>query len=102
MLEKIRFITTVNLSLSIQRECYGEIVIVRLKDGRVIEDEQIFMQGAAKRPLSMDDVIKKFNNCANEVGLVQIRKDGIISAVKDLENISDISGLICNFEDILR
>ncbi len=86
-----------------EEECaYGEIAIVRLKNGYTVEDEQIYMQGATKRPLSMDDVRKKFIYCANESGLAQIKKDKIITTVKNIENAGSISDLFPNFEGLLR
>ena len=80
---------------------YGERVEVRLKDGRVLEEEQIFVQGAAKRPFFMEDVIQKYHNCAIEAGLSEEKRQKILLMVKDLDQLTSISDLVGQYEGFL-
>lgn len=72
---------------------YGERMVIKLKDGRKIEEEEIFIQGAAKRPLSIKEVREKFDDCASYAGLSEERRDKIASMIESLEEVKDISEL---------
>ncbi len=72
---------------------YPERMIIKLKNGNVIEEEEIFIQGGAKRPLSMEHIKKKFLDCCSEVGVAAGKASKAIAMIEDLENIEDISQL---------
>jgi 2-methylcitrate dehydratase PrpD len=80
---------------------YGERVVIKLKDGRVIEEEEIFVQGAVKRPLSVEHVKRKFYECASEAGLSEQRRAKIVSMIEDLQDVGDISKRITQLEDLV-
>ncbi len=73
---------------------YGEKVLVKLKDGGVIEAEEIFTLGSTKRPLTMAPVKEKFAQCASEAGLSAERSQGLTATVEGLESLEAISGLV--------
>ncbi|RLB38987.1 MAG: hypothetical protein DRH12_12110 [Deltaproteobacteria bacterium] len=72
---------------------YPERMIIKLKNGNVIEEEEIFIQGGAKRPLSMEHIKRKFLDCSSEVGVAAEKTSEIIAMVEDLENVRNISQL---------
>lgn len=73
---------------------HAERMIVRLKDGTKIVEEEIFIRGMTKRPLFFDDVAFKYRDCGAVAGLSVDKIDGIISLVQSLEQLEDISELI--------
>ena len=72
----------------------GDRCVVKLKDGRILEHEILFTLGATKRPLSIDNVEKKFDDCSSEAGFSEERREKIKSIVKNLEKVEDISQLL--------
>ncbi|OPY75661.1 MAG: MmgE/PrpD family protein [Syntrophorhabdus sp. PtaU1.Bin058] len=76
---------------------YGERFVIEMKDGRVIREEQIFVLGAARRPLSMDRVEEKFRICASTSGLAPGRIERTIAMVEGLEGLEKISQLLRQF-----
>jgi 2-methylcitrate dehydratase PrpD len=77
---------------------HPERMVIKLKGGRVIEEEETFIQGAAKRPLSVEHVRDKFHECASEVGLSAEKREKILSIIDGLEEVKDISRLITHLE----
>ncbi len=76
---------------------YGERYVVRLKDCRTLREEQIFVLGAARRPLSMEYVRNKFIACASTAGFSSKRTEGIIGLVEGIEELEKISHLLREF-----
>ena len=76
---------------------YGERFVLRLKDGRTIREEQLFVLGAARRPLSMAHVEKKFRACASSSGFPSDRTEELIHIVEKVEVIGSISEMLGGF-----
>jgi 2-methylcitrate dehydratase PrpD len=76
---------------------YGERFVLRLKDGRTIREEQIFVLGAARRPLSMEHVRKKFRTCASAAGFPDWHMELLIDSVAEIERAGSISELLKRF-----
>ena len=73
---------------------HAERMIVKLKDGKVIKEEEIFIRGMTKRPLFFEDVAFKYQDCGAAAGMSEERIDTIISLVRNLEQVDSISGLM--------
>lgn len=78
---------------------YGERYVLKLRDGRVIQEEQIFVLGAARRPLSMEHVKKKFRSCAVASGLSHERTEHLIDTVERIERLATVSELLNQFRN---
>lgn len=77
---------------------YAERMVVKMKDGRVFEEEQHYIRGAAKRPLTMKHVEGKFVDCATMAGLTKERIAEVIAEVNKLDEVKDISKFLDLFE----
>ncbi|MDO8722846.1 MAG: MmgE/PrpD family protein [Syntrophales bacterium] len=77
---------------------YAERMVVKLKDGRVCEEEQHFVRGGAKRPLTMKHVEEKFIDYATRAGLARKKITDVIAKVHKLEEVEDISKFLDLFE----
>ena len=73
---------------------HAERMIIRLKDGKCIEEEEIFILGMTKRPLSSEDVIPKYYDCGSVAGLSMEKIDEIISLADNIEKLENISTLV--------
>jgi 2-methylcitrate dehydratase PrpD len=73
---------------------YGERYVIQLKDGRTIREEQIFVLGAARRPLSMAHVKRKFMTCASASDLPLKKAERVMAMVEGLEEVGEISHLL--------
>jgi 2-methylcitrate dehydratase PrpD len=73
---------------------HAERMIVRLKNGRTIEEEEIFIRGMTKRPLSLEDVILKFHNCGAAAGLSEEKVDMVISLINKFEQAESVAELV--------
>ena len=71
--------------------------MLRLKDGRTIREEQLFVLGAARRPLSMAHVEKKFRACASSSGFPNDRTEELIDIVEKIEVIGSVSEMLGRF-----
>ncbi len=72
------------------------IIDIRLKDGRVLHEEVVNPPGGPQSPLSEEDLLEKFRDCAH-YSLKPLRSsdvDAIIAFVRDLEHQRDLSGLM--------
>jgi 2-methylcitrate dehydratase PrpD len=72
------------------------IIDIRLKNGRVLHEEVVNPPGGPQSPLSQEDLIGKFRDCAH-YSLKPLRSsdvDGILTFVRDLEHQTDLSRLI--------
>ena len=73
---------------------HAERMIVKLKDGRSIVEEEIFILGMTKRPLSSKDVIPKYYDCGHAAGLSDEKIDQILSMTDHMEKLENISELM--------
>jgi 2-methylcitrate dehydratase PrpD len=73
---------------------HAERMIVNLKNGETIKEEEIFIRGMTKRPLSFDDVMFKYDDCGAAAGISKKKVDAIISMVNDIEQLEDVSTLM--------
>jgi 2-methylcitrate dehydratase PrpD len=72
------------------------IVDIRLKNGRVLHEEVVNPPGGPQSPLSQEDLIEKFRDCAN-YSLKPLRAsdvDSIIAYIRDLEHQTNLSELM--------
>jgi 2-methylcitrate dehydratase PrpD len=81
---------------------YGERMVIRLKDGRLIEEEEIFIQGASQRPLGIEQVKEKFYNCAFSAGLSREKSDKTVAMIEELEKVDNIHELIYLFQGLIQ
>jgi 2-methylcitrate dehydratase PrpD len=77
---------------------YGERFVIELKDGQVIKEEQLFVLGAARRPLSMDRVKEKFRICASTSGLSPRKTERTIAMVESIDALEKTSQLLRLFK----
>jgi 2-methylcitrate dehydratase PrpD len=73
---------------------HGERMVVHLKNGGVIKEEEIFILGMARRPLSLEDVRYKYQDCGNMAGLSQENINTIISLGTELDQLDDLTSLL--------
>ena len=57
-------------------------------------EEEIFILGMTKRPLSSKDVLPKYYDCGHAAGLSDERIDQIISITDHMEKLENISELV--------
>jgi 2-methylcitrate dehydratase PrpD len=72
------------------------IVDIRLRNGRVLHEEVVNPPGGPQSPLSQEDLIEKFRDCAN-YSLKPLRAsdvDSIITYIRDLEHQTNLSELM--------
>ena len=68
-------------------------VVVRLRDGRVVESRVDYPLGHPRRPMSWKDVESKFRRLVSPY-MTKERVETVIQLVKSLENIDDVYELI--------
>ncbi|MGD8387233.1 MAG: MmgE/PrpD family protein [Desulfobacteraceae bacterium] len=73
---------------------HGERMIVHLKNGDVIEEEEIFILGMSRRPLALEDVRFKYQDCGSVAGLPPEEIDTVLSLVASLEQLDDLTPLL--------
>lgn len=73
---------------------HAERMIVRCKDGRVIEEEEIFIKGMTRRPLSFTDVSMKYYDCGKVAGMSAAQVDELTALVRNMENIGTVRDFI--------
>ena len=73
---------------------HAERMIVNLKNGETIKEEEIFIRGMTKRPLYFDDVLFKYDDCGAAAGISKKKIDAIISIVNNIEQVEDVSTLM--------
>ena len=78
---------------------HAERMIVKLKDGRIIEEEEIFIRGMTKRPLFFEDVAFKYQDCGIVAGMSTEKIEATIAAIKDLENVDSVRNLMASISN---
>jgi 2-methylcitrate dehydratase PrpD len=76
---------------------YGTRVVIRLKDGLTIEEEEIFTLGAVKRPLSMKAAKRKYYACVSDGLLSREEADQVFEMISLLDKLENISLLMNAF-----
>jgi 2-methylcitrate dehydratase PrpD len=67
------------------------IIKIHMKDGRVISGRAEFAKGSPSNPMSYDEVADKFRGCAEFAKWPSAKAEFVISSVKSLESLSDMS-----------
>jgi 2-methylcitrate dehydratase PrpD len=67
------------------------LIKITLKDGRVITGRAEFAKGSPSNPMSYDEVADKFRGCAEFAKWPSAKTESVISSVKALEDVSDMS-----------
>jgi 2-methylcitrate dehydratase PrpD len=65
-------------------------VEVRLADGQTFSGQGDFARGSPQKPMSFDDTVRKFQGCAEFAGLSQDKAERIVTAVQNLETVTDM------------
>ena len=73
---------------------HAERMIIRLKDGGIIQEEETFILGMANRPLSFQEVESKYRDCGAVAGLKARKIEQIISLIGHLEDHENVSLLM--------
>lgn len=73
---------------------HAERMIVNLKNGNTIQEEEIFILGMTKRPLSFKDVEFKYHDCGSVAGLTTEKIEQIISLLNNLEQIDNVGAMM--------
>jgi 2-methylcitrate dehydratase PrpD len=73
---------------------HAERMVVRLKNGGVLTEEEIFILGMARRPLTFEDVRFKYQDCGNVAGLPPEEIGTILSLMEGLERLNDLTLLL--------
>lgn len=73
---------------------HAERMIIHLKNGNIIKEEEIFIKGMTKRPLFFDDVLFKYKDCGALAGMDANQVDEIISMVRKLETVDSVGELV--------
>jgi 2-methylcitrate dehydratase PrpD len=69
------------------------VMTVKLKDGRVVTTRVEHYRGAPERPLTRDEVVRKYRDCATMV-IDPVRADKALELVEHLEEVEDTSVLV--------
>jgi len=72
------------------------IVEVRIKEGRNYSKRVDYALGSPKNPLSIEDIMEKFQNCASYAAkpIAKERLDQVVQMVEGLENVADVGQII--------
>lgn len=73
---------------------HAERMILNLKTGETIVEEEIFIKGMTKRPLFFDDVAFKYEDLGEAAGLSEDRIKSIMDLVKNLEQVADVNEIL--------
>jgi len=66
---------------------------IHLKDGKVITGRADFAKGSPANPMSFDEAAAKFRGCAEFAAWPMNKTEGLITYVKTLDSIRDLSAL---------
>lgn len=69
------------------------ILKIHMKDGRVFSGRAEYAKGSPANPMSYDEVADKFRGCGEYAKWPKTKTEGVIAAVKSLENMNDVSQL---------
>lgn len=66
---------------------------IHLKDGRVISGRADFAKGSPSNPMTFEETASKFRGCAEFAAWPKSKTENIITLVKNLESVPDVSAL---------
>ena len=70
------------------------VIEVKLKGGQVIQGNPVdYARGSPQIPMTFDDEIEKFRDCAGYAGLPSAQAERVIAAVRGIERLADIGEL---------
>jgi 2-methylcitrate dehydratase PrpD len=69
------------------------IMKITMKDGKVYTGRAEFAKGSPSNPMTYEEVADKFRGCAEFAKWPTAKTEAVISAVKTLESVSDMSKL---------
>jgi len=69
------------------------ILRIHLKSGKVLSGRAEFAKGSPSNPMSFDEVADKFRGCAEFAKWPREKAEAVISMVKSIESLSDMSKL---------
>jgi 2-methylcitrate dehydratase PrpD len=69
------------------------IIDIHMKDGRTISGRADFAKGSPANPMSFDEVVAKFTDCAGAAKWPASRSKAIVALVKRLEDVKDVREL---------
>ena len=67
------------------------LIKITLKNGKIITGHAEFAKGSPSNPMSYDEVADKFRGCAEFAKWPAAKAEAVVTAVKSLESISDMS-----------
>ena len=70
------------------------LVIVKLRDGRVLKRSSPELRGFPNRPFTRDDIVGKFKENANLIKTSPRRIDSLVQSLEALENVKDIGDVM--------
>ena len=70
------------------------IIDIRLKDGRTISGQADYGKGSPQDPVTFDDVVEKFQGCAEYAHFPSKTAAQVVASVRDLEALEDVGVLI--------
>ncbi len=95
---KVRAVVPPELSREVLRGRVGAIAApvimeIRLRDGRRLTQRAEYFRGAPERPLTRDEVVNKFHECARMV-LDEGRVEEVRQRVENLEDAPSLAALL--------
>lgn len=69
-------------------------VEVKLTDGRSVTGQGDFARGSPEKPMSFDDTVATFEDCADFAALPRDRARRIVSAVRNLDMAPDMRSVL--------
>ena len=69
------------------------ILTLHLKDGRTLTGRADFAKGSPQNPMSWDEVIAKFQDCAKFAKWPAAKADAIVATIAKLEDLADVRTL---------
>lgn len=73
---------------------HAERMVVNLENGDVIVEEELFILGMTRRPVPLNDVRFKYQDCGSLAGLTPEKIDAVISLVMDIDHLDDLKVLL--------
>jgi len=72
---------------------YSGHILARLKDGRMVEENQSCLRGGTRDPLSDGDIVRKFQANLLYGGMDEDRIEGLLAYCRELRALPDLGGL---------
>jgi 2-methylcitrate dehydratase PrpD len=72
---------------------YTGHILARLKDGRMVEENQPCLRGGTRDPLSDADIVRKFRANLHYAGMEEDGIEGLLAFCRELRALPDLGGL---------